>query len=244
MFGKDWYASFKCWHNGIRHKGDAINKHPLIVIVFVVAAGVGIVSGVATWHWHYQKTAFGPCELKPITPANRDRIDEYIQEGQAYARNSKYKDAAAEFQLAIDTDPHYLGANQNLGIVRMEEGDFPGAIQSFGQEINLIDCLRKVSPKELWRFAYMVHESTTENGDKTKAFKERLDEAEDTVHYNLACALTKEREPQNALGQLEKAARYGRGSSIHGSVLDNDRDLDPLRNDSGYQKTRKQFHER
>lgn len=218
-----------------------LKEHPLKI---VLAAGLSIVSRLASFYqlpWLQKKTAFGNCELKPLTPPKVGRLNEYIQQGQAYARHAKYKEAADEFQIVIDTDAHYLGAQQNLGVVQLREGKIEEAIHSFRKELNLIDCLKSVDKNERWRFAYVVDESKTKHSDRASAFNKRLDEAEDTVNYNLACALTQGKEPQLALDQLGKAAR--KGSSIRQSDVAADPDLEPLHKYSRYQTFLKQFRQ-
>ncbi len=200
----------------------------------VVVSVLGFVHTLSTSH----NPTFGSCQLESPTPVKVERLQLYTQQGLANVKARDLTSATAEFRRVIDIDPHYLGAHQNLGVVQMDLGRAQDAIRFFHQETTVINCLKSVPYEQLWNFAYFLKKVNMTNDEKNVAMKERLDKAEDTVNYNLACALAKEGETQNALDELKKASA---NQSISRSVVDTDRELDSVRKAPGFQSALNQF---
>jgi tetratricopeptide (TPR) repeat protein len=51
--------------------------------------------------------------------------------GNAYYMLNKFPDAIAQFNLAINKDKKFWPAINNIGLIKYEEGDVPGAIQQW-----------------------------------------------------------------------------------------------------------------
>lgn len=174
---------------------------------------------------------YGACSLKPVTPANVTRLNKYIAEGEYYKSLGKYNLASHSFEQVINEDPKYLGANEDLGVVEMAEGDLKKGQESFDAELRAIDCLRSVPKGELGRFAYWLTSDKSASADDSTA-RQRLDQAEDAVHYNMACAYSKQNEQVAALDELRKASEH---HSIHRSTIIQDPDLTSVRHHAGFE---------
>lgn len=181
---------------------------------------------------------FGKCALKIQTPPNVKRLNGYIEDGQRYAANHSYDLAAHRFQQVIDTDPNYLGAHQDLGVVQLGQGDLKSAQTSFEAEIKLIDCLRSVPTSDLHRFAYLLDKDKTNQPLSSLIYLDRLNSAEDTAHYNLACAFAKQGELAVALDELKKAAEH---HSIKRDTVAEDVDLRPVHQEADYKAVLARF---
>jgi len=177
---------------------------------------------------------FGRCAFKVQTPPNIKRLNGYISEGQQYAANRSYDLAAHRFQQVIHIDGNYLGAHQDLGVVQLAQGHFKDAQSSFESEINLIDCMRSVPTEDLHRFAYVLENDKMSRPLSASTYFLRLNAAEDTAHYNLACLFAKQRESAASLDELKKAAEH---HSIKREIVAQDSDLRSVQREAGYKAT-------
>ena len=169
---------------------------------------------------------FGACNLRPQLPANLERLNGYIEEGERYAKDRYYALAANRFQKVLEADPNFLGAHQDLGVVRMHQGDLDSAQTNFEDEIKLIDCLRSTKD-DLYRFAYPLISYEGKHLSE-RAYQNRINSAEDSAHYNLACVFARNGEFDAAIDELAKAATYG---SIKQKIVEKDPDLNAIRHD-------------
>ncbi len=201
--------------------------------IFVIASGLAAVVTLlwATIPQAEKAKTYGNCAYGPQTPPNIKRLNGYIEEGQRYTRIHSYKLAAHQFQEVIDADPHFLGAHQDLGVVQLAQGKPKDAQASFEEEISLIDCLRSTKD-DLYRFAYLLDKDNASHQTSGSIYLERLNAAEDTAHYNLACAYARQGERAASLDELNKAAQY---HSIKRETVADDPDLLPVRHETGYE---------
>ncbi len=177
---------------------------------------------------------YGRCAFKAQTPPDIKRLNGYISEGEQYTANGSYQLAAHRFQQVIELDANYLAAHQDLGVVQLAQGDFKGAQSSFESEINLIDCWRSVPPADLHHFAYVLDKGNMNRQLSVSTYLLRLNAAEDTAHYNLACLFAKQRESAAALDELKKAAEH---HSIKREIVARDSDLRSVQREAGYNAT-------
>ncbi len=201
------------------------------LLSLAISLPAAIVAVLTLAHYSAPEKKFGACGISLQTPANVKRLNGYIEEGQQLAAEHSHQQAADRFKQVVEIDPNYLGAHQDLGVVQLAQGDYAKAQDSFNTEINLIDCLRSVKPADLHRFAYFLGKNQ-ENAVSEAVYSERLDAAEDSAHYNLACALAKQGVRSAALNELTKASEH---HSIKRTTVARDPDLGPLRDQVGYQ---------
>ena len=148
--------------------------------------------------------SFGNCALTAVKPAYTRTVISHFQGGMRYEQQNQYAFARREFSELLAIDPHFLGANLNMGSMYLSEGNNDKAEEYLNKERDSIECLKTLSESELSHFAYMLgsNDESTETG-----YKKRLQHAEDIVHYDLACLRIKQQDRSAALSEAIAAAK-------------------------------------
>lgn len=76
-----------------------------------------------------------------MRPGSNDPL-QFIAAGQANLKERRLKDAAFDFQVAIDLDPNLPMAHNNLGWVRQQLGDISGALLCYRKALELNGSFR------------------------------------------------------------------------------------------------------
>lgn len=147
--------------------------------------------------------------------------------------NAKIDEVAADDVQPMDKTET---SNVDLDKLQREANDLM-ASGSFGDAASLYEKVVQLDPKNgvAWfRYGYCVHSS----GDLDKAIEihrkaAEFDQFAGIATYNLACALSLKKQPDEAFAALEKAIELGFGDV---NQLENDSDFDNVRNDKRYTK--------
>ena len=219
--------------NWLPKKLDSIEHHWLVkrawwVIFMLIPLILGGVEKCKSIYW----PTLGSCQLAPQSSAHIGLLNELIADGRTAAAQGKLQEASKKFGEVISRDPHYLGAHQNLGIIQLEQNHFEKAVQSFRTEKAVVECMKGIPYEQLWRFAGVLSSQNLRKDQKNAVLLNRIDQAEDTVNFNLACALARQGETQNALDQLKKASG---NQSIDRSIVQNEEDFTSLHDNPNYQ---------
>ncbi|MDQ2840745.1 MAG: hypothetical protein M3Y72_06845 [Acidobacteriota bacterium] len=183
---------------------------------------ITIIGFLLTWYIFGPAKTYGVCKLSPQKPANIARIQDYWNQGIHYSSEENWPLATRAFREVLAIDKNYLGANQNLGSAYLARKDYKDAEESFDKELQLIDCLSAVGSNGLPKFGYMMPASSKNAGDD---YKQRLDEAQEVTHFDLACLRARESDKWGAAQELNAIKHR----SIAKDIFINDPDLKSMR---------------
>lgn len=153
------------------------------------------------------------CKLTPGKPAETARLLQYLKQGMNYASQKQFDNALAEFQPALAIDKNFLNLNLNVGAAQMSLKKYAEAEAAFRAEVKLVDCLAAMNDNQLGAFGYYFEVEEKDAAKRRKAQTEKLKAAlpgsRANAHYNLACALARLNQKDQALSELKAAVEAG-----------------------------------
>ncbi len=203
----------------------------LLLELTTVASILAVISIVISLHWIGPDRHYGNCNLSLPTPANNTSANTHFKEGLKYESRREYKRAQREFLEVLRIDPHFIGANLDLGYAYLAQKDWGNAEASFESERDSIECLQTVPARDFRNFGYMLESDTHPiiefftGGQKAKKYQKSLNSIGDASHYNLACLRIKQHDMEGAVREIKDAAK---NCSIPPEQFENDEDLKPL----------------
>jgi tetratricopeptide (TPR) repeat protein len=67
----------------------------------------------------------------------RQKANSFFSKGEAYQKQSRYKEAAGQYEEAVKADDRYAEAFSNLGFCYRKQGDYNRAIKNYKRAIEL-----------------------------------------------------------------------------------------------------------
>jgi tetratricopeptide (TPR) repeat protein len=176
------------------------------------------------------------CGLIPVRPPDVQRLLVYLKQGMMYASQGHYELALNEFEQVRKVDPNFLAMHENVAAAQLKLKQFAEAESHLEEELKLVGCFEKAKDAELGDFAYMLEvERAAQNpgGTRVQEMRNRIRQARNTAHYNLACIRSRQGNSELALKEMGEAIDGGFSDM---TALRNDPDLAGLRGTSGFQK--------
>jgi len=153
------------------------------------------------------------CKLAPAKQVDVARLLQYLKQGISYARQRQFDLALAEFQPALTIDKNFLALSQNVGAAQLGLGKLAEAEEAFRAELKLVDCLTGMQDAQLASFGYFFEVEEKEPAKRRKAqadrLKAELPRAKAAGHFNLACALSRQKKTAEALAELRASLDAG-----------------------------------
>jgi tetratricopeptide (TPR) repeat protein len=160
-----------------------------------------------------------PVQRALLVQRNDRQIDEYLKEAENALRAGDRQRAIDSYTQALAGDANNNLLHLRLGLLLKEQGDFPGALNHFTQAIVIAptypDAYREKGVAENKLYWKAPLEARTGMGDGIDALKKAVELNPDDydAHASLGGALRRAGQPEEALGEYQRAVEVSRGHS-------------------------------
>jgi tetratricopeptide (TPR) repeat protein len=137
------------------------------------------------------------------TESSEQARERYFAQGRQYAAAGKNAEAAITFRNAIQIDPNFAAARYELGLVLLQNREFPGAFREFRRAVELDPKLIKAR-RQLGSL-YLLERNIAAAKEQLAGIIERDSTALEGRYLAAAIALA-ENDPDRALKELREAA--------------------------------------
>jgi tetratricopeptide (TPR) repeat protein len=155
----------------------------------------------------------GPCHLTPAKTPDVQRLLVFLEQGINFASNKKYDLALKEFQSAATIDPNFLSLHMNISSSQMGLGKYDEGAAAANDELKLVGCLEPLNDAQLASFSYFMEVKDKTGAGRGKeqalALRDRLPKVKAYSYYNLACALSRQKNGEASLDAVQKAIAAG-----------------------------------
>ena len=143
---------------------------------------------------------------RPQQPAGLPAPRAHLAKGQHALETKNYKEARAQFELAIQADPKLAEAYLGLGYLELQAGDATAAIQQFRKAVEL-------SPESFQGHYYLamvlLRQQKLSEGAQELERAVAIDPRQADGLYNLGVVLLELGRPEEALDRLRQAREKG-----------------------------------